>query len=106
MSLATAVAFHDLGALILGDHPLHLQEEVVFRALAQRPVEEDDLHPGTPELLHQQHLIGVFARQPIGGVHIHAVHRTSRDDITQALEGRPNQGRPAIAFIQKLHRLG
>src|SRR5207249_10243623 len=36
MSLASAVAFHDLGVLILGDCPLHLQEEVVFRALAQR----------------------------------------------------------------------
>jgi hypothetical protein len=81
MPLATAVAFHDLGALRLGDPPLHRQEEVVFRALAQRPVEEDDLHPGTPALLHQQHLIGVCARQPIGGVHRQAVHRASRDDI-------------------------
>src|SRR6266571_3720839 len=59
-SRASSVALDDLGPLILGDHPLHLQEQVVFRTLAQGPVQEDDLHPRTPELIHQQHLIGIF----------------------------------------------
>ena len=32
--LATPMAFDDLGALILGDHPLDLQEQVICRTLA------------------------------------------------------------------------
>jgi hypothetical protein len=51
-------------------------------------------------------VLGVLARQPIGGVPIHAVHSASRDDIAQALEGWPHQGRPARAFVKKWHRLG
>src|SRR5262249_59449899 len=53
MALATPMALDDLGSLILGNHPLHLQEQVIFRALAQGPVEEYDLHPGASELIDQ-----------------------------------------------------
>src|SRR5215831_3871248 len=106
MPLPTPVAFDDLGALILGNHPLHWQEQIIFGTLAQGPVEEDDLHPGPPKLVDQQDLIGILTRQPIRGMHIHAVHRAPGDDITQALESGPNQGRSTIALVQKLHRLG
>ena len=45
VALAPAMAFDNLGALILGHHALHLQQQVVFRAAAQLPVQEDDFHP-------------------------------------------------------------
>jgi hypothetical protein len=106
MPLTTSVTFTDFGTLILGDHPLDLQEQIVFRALAQRPGEEDALDPGAPKLLHQHDLIGIFARPPIRGVHIHAISHTTCADIAPALEGWPNHGRPTIAFVQKRHGLG
>ena len=37
---------------------------------------------------------------------IQPVDRARRHEITQALQGWPHQGRPTIAVIQKLHRLG
>ena len=40
MALATPMPLDDLGPLILGNHPLHLQQQVVFGALPQGPVEE------------------------------------------------------------------
>ena len=100
------MAFDDLGALILGDHALHLQEQVVFRALAQGTVQEHDLHPGTSELIDQQHLVGVFAGQAIRRVDIEPVHTARGDHIAQALQRRADQRRPAIAFVKKLHGLG
>jgi hypothetical protein len=37
--LATPTPLHDLGALVLGDNALHLEQQVVFRALAEWPVQ-------------------------------------------------------------------
>jgi hypothetical protein len=36
--LPPTATLHDFGPLVLGDDPLHLQEQVVFRALAEGPV--------------------------------------------------------------------
>ena len=60
MPLAPSVAFNDCGPLLLGKHPLDLQEQVIFRALAQGSVQENHFHPGAPELIHQQHLVGIL----------------------------------------------
>ena len=85
MPLPASVPFDNLGAFILGNHALHLQEQVIFRTVAQRVVQEDDLHPGTAELIHQQDLVGIFPGQ--------------------ALQRRADQCSPAIAFVKELHRL-
>src|SRR5262249_15542706 len=106
MALATPMALDDLGSLILGNHPLHLQEQVIFWALPQGPVEEHDLHPGASELIDQEYLIGIFARQAIWRVHIKPIHTARRHDVAQALQRWAHQGGPTIPFIEKLHRLG
>ena len=56
MSLAPAAPLQDLGPLILGDHPLDLEQQVILRRLAQRAVEEHDLDAGTPELVDELHM--------------------------------------------------
>src|SRR6516165_9670536 len=43
MALTTPTALHELGALIFSNDALHLEQQVVFRTLAQRPVQEDQL---------------------------------------------------------------
>src|SRR3954447_15060946 len=45
VALATAAAFEHPGPFILSKHALELQEEMIFRGLADRPVEEHDLLP-------------------------------------------------------------
>src|SRR4030095_400212 len=75
-----------LVALLLHNLPLHLQQQVVFGALPQGPLEEEHLDASTSELIDQQDLIRIFAGQAIGRVHIEPVHTARRDDITQALQ--------------------
>src|SRR4051812_21738652 len=45
VALAAPAALQDLGPLILGHHALDLQQQVVLRREADRPIEEDDLNP-------------------------------------------------------------
>jgi hypothetical protein len=51
--------------LVLGDHSLHLQEQVFFGTDADSPVEEYQFNPAALKFLHQQHLPGVFAGQTV-----------------------------------------
>jgi hypothetical protein len=82
MALATPMTLDDLGPFILRNHPLHLQQQVVFGALAQGVVEEDHLNTRAAELIDQQDLIRVFAGQAIGRVHIGPVHTARGHHIT------------------------
>jgi hypothetical protein len=104
MPLAAPMAFNDLGPLILRDHPLDLQEHVIFWTLASSSVEKNDLDPGAPELIDQQHLIRVFAGQAIWGVDIETVHGPRRNHIAQPLQGWPDQCRPTVPLINARHR--
>ena len=74
--------------------------------MAQRPVEENHLHLGPPKLLDQEHLVRVFAGQPIGGVDIEAVDGPRRNDIAQPFQGWSDQRGATGAFIKELHGLG
>ncbi len=64
--LPTPVALQNLRFLILGEHPLELDQQLVFRAVTARAL--DKLDPGTRprELLNQQRLVGELPREPIG----------------------------------------
>jgi hypothetical protein len=106
MALATPMTLDDLGTLVLSDHPLYLQQQVVFWALSQGPVEEPDLDASASELLDQQHLIGIFAGQAIRRVHIEPVHTARCNHIAQTLQRRAHQGGPAIPFVEILFRRG
>jgi hypothetical protein len=63
MPLAAPRACNDLGPLLLGEQPLDRQEHVSVRALAQGPMETNDLDPCATPLVHAQHLRGIVARQ-------------------------------------------
>src|SRR5208337_416208 len=38
MLLPSPTPLHDLGSLIFGDDALHLEQQIIFRALAERPI--------------------------------------------------------------------
>jgi len=106
MELAAAVAFDNLGPLVLGHHALDLEQQIVFGTAPEFPIQEDHLHTEAGQFIDEQHLIGVFARQAVRGMHIEPVHRTGGRQITEALQGRPHQGRATVPIVQKRHRLG
>jgi hypothetical protein len=51
MALTAPTPLHELGALIFSNDALHLQQEVVFRALAERLVQEHKLNISSPPLV-------------------------------------------------------
>jgi hypothetical protein len=106
MALATPRTLDALGALLLRNHPLHLQQQVVFGALPQGPLEEDHLDASTSALIDQQDLIRILAGQALGRVPREPVHTARRDDIPQALQRWADQRGPTLAFVKKLHRRG
>src|SRR4051812_10172732 len=59
--LAPAAAFQDLGPLVLGDHALDLDQQVLRGVMAEWVAQEDDLDPATGELFEDQNLICIFA---------------------------------------------
>ncbi len=93
MALAPTAALEDLGPLVLGDHALDLQQELLLGIVPHGMVEEDDLDPGAAKLVDQQHLIGVLARQAIGRVDIEALDRPR----AIASRSRSNAGRISVA---------
>lgn len=56
-----AASLEDLGPLILGDHALNLEQQIILGRTANRTIQEYDLHTGTTELVDQQRLMGITA---------------------------------------------
>src|SRR3954449_11489930 len=101
VALAAPAAFEDLDPLVLGHHALDLEQQVVLRREADRPVEEDDLAPGAAELVDKEDLVGVAARQPVGRVDVDAIERARGGRVAQALEGRADERGPAVALVEE-----
>jgi len=74
MPLAAAAAFEDLGTLVFGHHPLHLQEEIFFGGFTEWPIEKDHFDAGTLPFVQEQYLQGVVACQTIGRVDIQPIY--------------------------------
>jgi hypothetical protein len=65
MLLASPTPLHDLGSLIFGDDALYLQQQIIFRALAEWPIQENDFDTPSLPLVEKQDLVGVVACQPV-----------------------------------------
>jgi hypothetical protein len=62
MPLTSSTSLHDLGAFIFGDNALHLKQQVILRALAEGPVQEDQVDAAPAPFVDEQNLIRVVAR--------------------------------------------
>src|ERR1700681_4481510 len=91
--------FENLGALVLRDDALNLQQEVILRRVADRAVQEYHLCPGAAKLLDQQYLVGVTSRQPVRRVNIDALDMTGSHRIAQLLQRRPLKIRATATVI-------
>jgi hypothetical protein len=81
VGLATPVALHELGLLVLGEHALELDQQLVLGAVAARAPDELHARACAGELLDQQGLVGEPAGQPVGGVAQHHVHADAGDGV-------------------------
>jgi hypothetical protein len=100
--LRLPTAAHALGdqrALVLGHRAADLQEQLVLRVPAHRPVQEGDLAAEALELPQQDHELDVVARQAvgIGDQHLRDLARPHR--IAQPIQARAVEGRAAEAVI-------
>ena len=99
VGLAAPVPLHQLGFLVLGEHALELDQQLVFGGVAARPLDELHPHPGAGELLDQQRLVGELAGQPVRGVAQHHVHAALGGQVPQRLQGRADQRRAGMALV-------
>ena len=97
--LAAPVALHQLGLLVLGEHALELDQQLVLGAVAARPLHE--LHPGAAagELLDQQRLVGELAGQPVRRVDQHDVQAALGGQVPQRLQRRAGQRRAGVPLV-------
>src|SRR5919205_209772 len=101
VALATPAALEHPSPFVFGEHALELKEEIVFRGVADRPIEEHDLHTGARELLNQHGLMRIRPGQTIGGVDVDKVNGGDRDQIAQTLQGGPDQTGPTVAIVEE-----
>ena len=73
MTTPASAALQDLGALILGDHPLDLEKQIVFRGAPDRAVQENDLGPGATKLVDDEHLVRITPGKAVGRMNVDAL---------------------------------
>ena len=99
MGLAAAGAFEDLGSFVLGDHALELHQQRVLGTVTAGALDEHHAGAGLGELLDQQRLVGVLARQAVRGIHQQHIHRDLADQVTQPLQRRADQAGPGMPVV-------
>ena len=99
MPLTTTRALQDLRPLILGDHALELNQQLILGARTLGRLHKQRFHPLTRELLDQQDLVGVFAAQSIRRIDERRLNLTLCHEIPNPLKTRALEARAAIAFV-------
>ena len=94
VQLPAAAALGDLRALVLGDHPLELAQQLILRrARALGLLREYDLDPAARELFDQQHLVGVSTRKTVRRMTQHDLEAPIEGTVAKALQRRALQAR-------------
>jgi hypothetical protein len=102
MFLASATPLHDFGPLVFGDDALYLQQQVIFRALAEWPVQEHQLDAATTPLVEKKNLIRVVTGQPVRRMDVDPINGADGGQIAQPIQSWADQRRSAISIIDKL----
>ena len=104
LQLALTTAAHALGdqrALVLRDRASDLQQQLVVRVTAHGAVQEPHGTAVPLQLLQQQDLMDVVARQPVRRGDHDQVERAGGRPVAQVIETRTPQGGAAVAVIAK-----
>jgi hypothetical protein len=65
MLLTPPTPLHDFDSLIFSDDALHLEQEIIPRALAKWAIQKKDFNTSTAPFIEKQDLVGVIARQSV-----------------------------------------
>ena len=106
MPLAAAGPLQDLRPLVLGDHALKLNQELILGARALRCPHKDGLDPLACELFDEQDLVRVLAAQPIRRISEDDLNLAFGSEIPHPLESRPLEYRSAKTFVFEHPLLG
>src|SRR3954466_10409930 len=87
--------------LVFGDGAADLQQQLVVRVLAHRPVEKRDHGAVFLQFLDQEHLVHVVARQPVRRGDQDAVQPGARGGVAQAVQARTPETGAAVASVAK-----
>jgi hypothetical protein len=102
LELAQPAAPHplrDQRALVFCDRPADLQQELIVRVITHRPIQELDRTARMRELLEEDHLVYVVAREPVGRGDQHAIDLVPLRRVTQTIQPRPGQRGPTVAVV-------
>ena len=106
VGLAAPVPLGQLGFLVLGEDALELDQQLVFRGVAARALDELHPDPGPGEFLQQQRLVGELrARRSRESSQDH-VQAALASQVPQRLQGRADQGRAGMALVFETHSSG
>jgi hypothetical protein len=106
VALAATAALQQARSFVLREHALHLKQQIVFRRLPERPVEEDDPRAGARELFDENGLVRVAARETVGRVHVDDVDGTQGRHVAQPFQGRTDQAGPTDAIVEEAQPFG
>ncbi len=98
---AAPVPLCDLRSLVFGHRPLDLHQQPCARIIQGRLFDEDHLHAEALQLLQDQHLIRVIAREAVWAEHQDGRERTGACSVPQGVQRRPVQPRPAEAIVEE-----
>jgi hypothetical protein len=93
-------ALEDLRALVLRDHPLHLDQQEILRTLGDGPLDEMDRYPALAQLLEHELLVQVTPREPIRAIDKELAHEAIGGGIAERIKARPIEPRAAKALIE------
>lgn len=88
MQFSPPASLDDLCAFILGDHSLHLGQQIVLRGVSSGAIDELDSYTVRPELLEQEHLVCVAPGKTIRAVNMNNVDLSVRNSVAQLFERR------------------
>jgi hypothetical protein len=66
-------------------------------------IEKNNLHAAPSQLIHQHHLIGIVAREPVGRQNVQPVDCAGVGHVAQSLQRRSHQRAAAVALIDETH---
>jgi hypothetical protein len=99
LKLAAAEALAEEGALVLGDGALDLEQELVVGVVRDGVVDEEDLAGGLAQLLQQEHLVGVAAREAVRAVHGDDGEGAFPRGVAEAIQCGPIEARAGVALV-------
>src|SRR5262249_45482771 len=99
---STSCTLKDLSALVFGDHPLHLCKQLTLRRIAEGISQKNHLHIELLELLDEQPLMGIFARETVRFQNDDGIEFAALCATSQPIQCRTVEPRAAKTIIEEL----